>query len=124
MCRQIDGTASRVSEQIVGTKGSSNANTVIKGEKSWKWDGDRPNPYMLEHKDLFASIRAGKPLNEGRQVAESTMTAILGRMSAYSGQEVTWEAALASTVSLMPSKLEMGTIGVPAVAVPGKSKPE
>ncbi len=124
MCRQIDGTASRVSERLVGTKGTSDANTNIKGEKSWRWEGDRPNPYMLEHRNLIASIRSGKPLNEGRQVAESTMTAILGRMSAYSGQEVTWEAGLASTVSLMPAKLEMGSLSVPAVAVPGKTKPE
>lgn len=125
MCRQIDGTASRVAEQIIGTKGTSNANTSIKGEKNWKWDGERPNPYMLEHRDLINSIRSGKPLNEGRQVAESTMTAILGRMAAYSGQEVTWEAALASTVSLMPPNLEMGmTLSVPPVAIPGQTKPE
>lgn len=122
MCRQIDGTASRVAEHIVGTKGSSNANTTIKGENAWRWDGDRPNPYMLEHRNLIASIRAGKVLNEGKQVAESTMTAILGRMAAYSGQEVTWEQAMASTMDLMPSKLEMGALEVPPIAVPGKTK--
>lgn len=122
MCRQIDGTASRVAEHIVGTKGSSNANTTIRGENAWRWDGDRPNPYMLEHRNLIASIRAGKVLNEGKQVAESTMTAILGRMAAYSGQEVTWEQAMASTMDLMPSKLEMGPLEVPPVAVPGKTK--
>lgn len=122
MCRQIDGTASRVSEHIIGTKGSSNGNTWIKGEKSWKWDGERPNPYMLEHKDLIASIRSGKPLNEGQRIAETTMTAILGRMSAYSGQEVTWEQAMASDVSLMPTTLSMDAkLTVPPVAVPGKS---
>lgn len=121
MCRQIDGTASRVAEQIVGTKGVSDANNRIKGDKEWRWDGDRPNPYMLEHKDLIASIRAGSPLNEGRQVAESTMTAILGRMAAYSGQEISWDAAMKSEVSLAPEKLAMGSLSVPPVAVPGKT---
>lgn len=123
MCRQIDGTASRVSEHIVGTKGTSNGNTSIKGEKNWRWEGERPNPYMLEHRNLINAIRGGKPINEGQQVAESTMTAILGRMSAYTGQEVTWEQAMASNESLMPTKLEFGaTIPVPPVAVPGTTK--
>jgi predicted dehydrogenase len=124
MCRQIDGTASRVSERIVGTGGTSDGNSWIKGAKDWRWDPDaeRPNPYVLEHKDLIKSIRAGQPQNEGRQVAESTMTAILGRMAAYSGQEVTWDQAMASNVSLMPASLTMDAhLEVPPVAVPGKS---
>jgi predicted dehydrogenase len=123
MCRQIDGTASRVEERIVGTKGTSNANTWIKGEKSWRWDGDRPNPYMLEHKNLFESIATGNPINEGRQVAESTLTAIMGRMAAYTGQEVTWEQALNSQENLMPERLEMGmALAVAPVAIPGQTK--
>lgn len=123
MCRQIDGTSSRVSEHIVGTKGTSNANSWIKGENAWKWDGDRPNPYMLEHRNLIASIRGGKAFNEGRQVAESVLTAILGRMSAYTGQEVTWEQALNSNENLMPSSLSMDMkLTVPPVAVPGQTK--
>jgi predicted dehydrogenase len=121
-CRQIDGTASRVSEHIVGTKGTSNANTNIRGEKPWRWDGDRPNPYVQEHRHLIASIRAGKPINEGRQVAESTMTAILGRMAAYTGQEVTWDQAMNSTEVLAPSKIGFGNVDVPPVAIPGKTK--
>jgi predicted dehydrogenase len=123
MCRQIDGTASRVEERIVGTKGTSNANTWIKGEKPWRWDGDRPNPYMLEHKNLFESIATGNPINEGRQVAESTLTAIMGRMAAYTGQEVTWEQALNSQENLMPERLEMGmALAVAPVAIPGQTK--
>ena len=54
----------------------------------------RRNPYVQEHIDLFASIRDGKPLNELKQVAESTLTAIMGRMSAYTGKAVTWDEAL------------------------------
>ena len=38
-------------------------------------------PYQVEHDDLFAGIRAGKPINEAEHGAKSTMTAILGRMA-------------------------------------------
>jgi len=123
MCRQIDGTASRVAEHVVGTKGTSNANTWIKGATDWRWDGDRPNPYMLEHRDLINSIRSGTPINEGRRIAESTLTAILGRMAAYTGQEVTWDQAMGSNEVLMPAKLSFDEkYPVAPVAVPGQTK--
>lgn len=122
MCRQIDGTATRVSEQIVGSKGVSNANTTIRGQKSWQFEGQRPDPYVEEHRHLFTAIRSGKNINEGRQVAESTLTAIMGRMSAYSGQEVTWEQALNSAESIVPATFAFGPIAVPPVAIPGTTK--
>ena len=122
-CRQIDGCAQRVSEQLIGTKGITNANTSIKGEKNWRWDGDRPNPYVLEHGRLYKSIKASEGFNEGIQVAESTLTAIMGRMSAYSGEEVTWDKAINSQVSLMPANLTAdSTIPIPPVAIPGTTK--
>lgn len=124
MCRQIDGTDSRVSEFVVGTKGTSNGCTSIKGENPWRWEGDSPNPYMLEHRDLIKSIRDGAGVNEAKRVAESTMTAILGRMAAYSGKEVSWDAAIASQTSLVPEHLAMDmALTVPPVAVPGKTQP-
>lgn len=119
-CRQQENTASRVSEHIVGTKGTSDGNTYIKAAKSWTFAGDRPNPYVEEHRHLIAAIRSGKPINEARQVAESTLTAIMGRMAAYSGQEITWEQALGG-VSLMPAKLEFGDLAIPPVAIPGQN---
>lgn len=121
-CRQIDGTASNVSERIVGTLGVSNANTRIWGENEWRWEGDRPNPYMLEHRNLIAAIRNNTPLNETKSVTESTLTGIMGRMASYTGQEVTWDQALNSQESLFPKKLEFGPFPVPAVAVPGKTQ--
>lgn len=121
-CRQADGCASRVAEQIIGSKGQSDANTRIRGEKAWRFEGDRPNPYVLEHARLYKSIKGSEGFNEGVQVAESTLTAIMGRMSAYSGEEITWEKALNSTLSLMPKPLEFGSLEVPPVAVPGKTK--
>ena len=61
-------------------------------------------PYRIEHADLIASIRDGKPLNEAQNIAESTMTGILGREACYSGQEVTWDDAMKSTIPLGPKK--------------------
>ena len=122
MCRQIDGTSSRVSEHIVGTKGTSNAYNSIKGENRWRFEGDSPNHYVLEHVHLYEAIKGGKRINEGVQVAESCLTAILGRMAAYTGQEVTWDQAMASNESLAPATLAMGPIEVAAVAVPGQTK--
>lgn len=123
-CRQIDGTDARVSERIVGTKGTSDPGSNIKGEKGaslYRWEGNYTDPYVQEHKDLIASIRAGKPLNEANRVAESTLTAIMGRMSAYTGREVSWTKALLSEEVLMPSNLAFGPLPVAPVAVPGQT---
>jgi predicted dehydrogenase len=121
MCRQIDGTASRVGEAIVGTKGTSNPGGSIRGEKAFRFEGKPVNPYVQEHIDLIKSIRDKKPLNEGKQIAESTLTAIMGRLSAYTGQEVTWDQALNLPLDLSPEKYEFGTLAVAPVAIPGRS---
>jgi len=119
-CRQTEGCAERVEERIVGTKGVAFGYGEIKGEKPWKFEGEDPNPYVREHADLVASIRGGKPLNEGRQIAESTMCAIVGRMSAYTGRAISWDWAMnASKLDLSPAKYEFGPNPVDPVAVPG-----
>ena len=121
MCRQIDGTAHRVGERFVGTRGSSDGNSVIEGAAPWRLDPQmpKPNPYVQEHADLIASIRRGTPLNEGRQVAESTLTAIMGREAAYTGQVIVWEELLASEQELVPPDLSLGPMPVAPVAMPG-----
>lgn len=121
MCRQIDGCCGNVSEHVIGTKGTSNCAGWTRGAQEWKHEGPSPSAYVQEHTDLINSIRAGRPINETRQVAESCLTAIMGRMSAYTGQEVSWEQALESKQDLMPAKLEFGPLPVPEVAVPGKT---
>ncbi len=122
MCRQIDGCASNVSERIVGTKGVALPGSgKITGENPCDVGGS-PNPYVEEHKDLIASIRAGKPLNEGKTVAQSTMTAILGRMSAYTGQVIGMNWAIKnSKLDLAPPAYEFSNLPVAEVAVPGKT---
>ncbi|MFC1783827.1 Gfo/Idh/MocA family protein, partial [Planctomycetota bacterium] len=127
MCRQTPGCAGRVSEKVVGTKGTiytdgSNGIIEIKGQEPYR-AGRSPNPYVVEHTDLIASIRSGKVLNEGRQVAESTMCAIMGRMSAYTGKELSWDWAMeASELDLRPPKYDFIDMPVAPVSVPGQTK--
>jgi predicted dehydrogenase len=119
-CRQTKGAAERIEERIVGTKGVAFGYGEIKGEKPWKFEGEEINPYVQEHTDLVASIRSGKPLNEGRQIAESTMCAVIGRMSAYTGRAISWDWAMnSSKLDLSPAKYEFGPNPVDPVAVPG-----
>ncbi|HSV74586.1 MAG TPA: Gfo/Idh/MocA family oxidoreductase [Chthonomonadales bacterium] len=121
MCRQQDGTDSNVSERFAGTTGDTNAAGHIGGPNAWNFSGPNPDPYTQELTHLVASIRAGNPLNEGRQVAESTLAAIMGRMSAYTGKVVSWEQALNSQESLVPATFEFGAMPTPPVAMPGKT---
>jgi len=123
MCRQIDGCAGRVDEFVKGTKGEVRfGQNTISGENRYRYDGEYVNAYVQEHADLVNAIRSGSEMNEARTVAESTLTAIMGRMSAYTGQEVTWEQALNSDLDLTPPVYEFGPTPVRAVAVPGKTR--
>lgn len=120
MCRQTKGTSERVEERIVGTKGVAWSEGKITGERPWVFEGDELNPYVQEHIDLITSIRNGTPLNEGRQIAESTMCAVVGRMSAYTGRAISWEWAMnSSTLDLTPPKYEFGPNPVDPPAIPG-----
>jgi predicted dehydrogenase len=120
MCRQIPGCADRIEERIVGTRGTAFGYGEIKGLEPWKFEGEEMNPYVQEQADLIAAIRKGEPLNEGRRIAESTLCAVMGRMSAYTGRAISWEWAMNnSTLDLTPPKFELGDIPVEPVAVPG-----
>lgn len=127
MARQINDTEPRVGEGIFGTKGRAFAGRV-EGANAWRWEGANPNPYEQEHADLIRSIRDGKPLNEGRTVAEATLTAIMGRMSAYSGKTVKWDFALnESELDLTPKTIREGGYrlgAAPAVPAPAKGNEE
>ncbi len=123
-CRQISGCDGNVSEAAHGTKGFSNCSNRIMVEDgdSWRWRGQGSNPYVQEHADLVEAIRTGKTLNEAKTVAESTLTAIMGRESAYSGRAVEWDEMLNAKTSLMPEKLAWGPAPEPHVPIPGKHK--
>jgi len=132
-CRQQPGCFNSVSEHVVGTKGHCDVSGAkILGANPWHFKSDEKpkDPYQQEHDDLFAAIRNNQEYNEAVRGAESTMTAIFGRMAAYSGKELEWDAALASEVALMPAELGFdkpapvnpGPDGYYQRAVPGKTK--
>jgi predicted dehydrogenase len=125
MCRQIRGCESNVSEALVGTKGTSRPDQYsVNGQRvAIKGRGRTVDPYVQEHTDLIECIRTGKPINELKTVAESTLTAILGREAAYTGKLVTWDQVLHSKEDTMPERLswEM-SLPVAPVPVPGKTR--
>ena len=124
MCRQAPGASGRVSERIVGTKGVAVPGRIT-GENEWRFSGKNANGQRQEHADLINSIRESKPLNEGLRIAESTLTAVAGRMSAYTGREMKLSWALkASKLDLTPPKYEFGDLppALSEIAVPGKTK--
>ena len=125
MCRQIDGCANHVGEHLTGTAGTSDPSSWVDGASAWEWDeAECTNPYVQEHTDLIASIRAGEPLNEGAQVAESTLTAIMGRESAYTGQEITWDELIAADMTLVPDELHFGPMPTAKIPTPGDTQLE
>jgi predicted dehydrogenase len=123
MCRQISNCHSEVGEYVYGTKGSSVVHHYdVNGKRLSGRRAKHPNPYVQEHTDLIESIRAGKPINELKNVAESTLAAIMGRMSAYTGQHVSWDKALNSTEQLVPDDMTWETrLPEWQLAVPGKT---
>jgi len=95
----------------------------VTGEKSWKYEGPRPDMYQVEHNELFASIRKGEAKNDGKWMLQSTRMALLGRMAAYTGKTITWDDALNSQENLQPARLAWDEPMVtPPVAMPGKTK--
>jgi predicted dehydrogenase len=126
MCRHADGASNQVAERLVGTKGttySTGSFAEMFGANPYKYEGQSPNPYVQEHTDLIESIRNGSPLNEGKQVAQSTLTAIMGRMSAYTGRALKWDWVMnSSKLDLTPPVFDLSAdIPIPEVAIPGKT---
>jgi predicted dehydrogenase len=132
-CRQQDGTAKQTADWVFGSEGTAEIGSnqfsawahKISGKKSWvgpRKEKEADNPYQNEHNELFASIRSGKRINDGEWMAKSTLMAIMGRMATYTGQEITWEKALASKQDWSPKKYEFGPLATPAVARPGATE--
>jgi hypothetical protein len=141
MCRQINGCDNNVSERIQGTKGYTNCGNKIfdlTGKELWSYQypldkegkpsrGEMKDPYVQEHIDLIKAIRTGKPINEAENTAISTLTAIMGRVAAYTGKTVTWDEMMNSDMKLGPKVLAFGPVDVPKTVpvegeayVPGK----
>jgi len=134
MCRQIKGCYVRVSEHLIGTKGSVWCGGALKSDKKVKKIPEFPEhegPYVQEHIDMLNSILKDKPINDTRNVTESTYAAIMGRISAYTGSMVRWsdvaenETSPFYNLTLTPTAedFEKGEVKAPpddVVPVPGK----
>ena len=127
-CRQLSGAYARIGEEFVGTEGECYGGGKITGKNvdvpSFKQDSD--NGLIQEHIDMIRSVAAGKPLNDAKRIAEVTTVAIMGRISAYTGQFIRWsdlmtnESSPLYNMACSPSALdfEKGTVKMPTEAPP------
>ena len=127
MCRQINGCAPNVSERLQGAKGSTDCHSTVldlAGTELWKYEypldkDGKPttrvsvDPYVQEHIDLVTAIRTGKVFNELEATAISTMIGIMGRISAYTGKETTYEEMMNSDLKLGPTVFAFGPVDIP-----------
>jgi myo-inositol 2-dehydrogenase/D-chiro-inositol 1-dehydrogenase len=91
LCRTTNGCYNDSSSTVLGSKGKASITRCqIWGENNWRWTG-RCDPYQIEHDVLFRAIRSGQPVNNGNYMTRSTMTTVMGQISCYTGEEVTWE---------------------------------
>jgi predicted dehydrogenase len=127
--RQHPKCKSDLSASAVGTRGKATFIEKTKGKRlknadgEYVYAGEENNIYQTEHDRLFESIRKGTPINNGEYMAKSTMLAIIGRMAAYTGQEITWEKAMNSKEDLTPAKYDWDAKPPEmAIAVPGVTK--
>jgi myo-inositol 2-dehydrogenase / D-chiro-inositol 1-dehydrogenase len=103
-CRTALNCFGEVSSTIMGTKGIALPMAGrITGENPWQFEGPAPSATQQEHNEFFKSIRDGKPLHCGDYMLRSTMVAIMGQLSCYSGKQVTWEAVNKSDYFLPPA---------------------
>ncbi len=125
--RQIVGCYNENSDYILGSDGTCTIGRGpvprIEGKTNWTWEGQKYDMYQREHDVLFASIRKGQPVNDGKRMATSTLLAMMGRMAAYTGQEITWDQALNSQERRFPESLEWnGSHPIQPRAEPGVTK--
>ena len=125
--RQIEGCYNENADYIMGTEGLVTIGRGpvprIEGKTNWRWTGQKYDMYQREHDVLFASIRKSTPVNDGKRMTTSTLLAMMGRMAAYTGQEITWDMAMNSQEKLFPDHLDMSA-SLPVVprAQPGITK--
>uniref|UniRef100_UPI003567137E Gfo/Idh/MocA family protein n=1 Tax=Mariniphaga sediminis TaxID=1628158 RepID=UPI003567137E len=140
LCRQQTGTSPSYAVELVGSEGKCVVDCrtglhEIKGENPWRYDDSTKftdenaykkskvkNMYQQEHDELFASIRAGKPMNDGEWMTRSNLLAMAGRMAAYTGQTISYEQALSSMEELFPGNISWKTDYDLPVAIPGVDK--
>lgn len=116
-CRTTEGCYNETSSMIFGSKGKASILACqIWGENEWRWE-DACDPYQIEHDVLFKAIRSGEPVNNGAYMARSTMIGVMGQISCYTGEEISWERVNASDFFYPPSPDECHD-GMPAPVEP------
>ncbi len=127
-CRQQPGCKNDLSAHALGSKGKSLLSERSNGlsittDKEWYYEGPFNRMYQTEHDELFAAIRSGKPINNGEYMAKSTLLAIMGRMAAYTGQQITWDMAMNSKEDLTPPAYDWNVkLPDPPISLPGITK--
>jgi predicted dehydrogenase len=128
-CRQQPGCKSDLSAVALGSRGRAEFSErrrglrIHTGGDEWTFPGPPNQMYQAEHDALFASVRNGRPLNNGEYMARSTLLAVMGRMAAYTGQEITWEMALNSKEDLSPARYAWDAAPPDSsIAVPGQTR--
>lgn len=127
MCRQWENSDNKNENRVIGTLGETDSRRIIRGAHPWRTedrDDVRYNALVYEHMELIESIRNGDARNDLIDFAiDSTLTAILGRESAYTGKRITWEEISTSDLDLFPSSYQFGPAPQRPVAIPGAPRP-
>ncbi len=137
MCRQMDGCSNNVGQVIFGTKGYTNCQNSItdyNGNVIWEYEYPRDedgrqttrlpvSAFDQEIINLVTSIRTNNPVNQTQELATSTLTGIMGRESAYTGRDVTWDDMMSSGLKLGPEEYHLGPVDIkPVSPVPGTAQ--
>jgi len=127
-CRQQRGCHNENNDYLIGSEGRAEiagGRCVIHNKKGrWDYRGPQPNMYQVEHDEMYLAIRKGEPINDGKRMCTSTMMALMGRMAAYTGRQVSWDMAMNSQEDRFPKDLNWNTgkHEVPPLATPGISQ--
>lgn len=126
MCRQWENCDKKNENRVIGKLGESDGRSRILGNNQWKYperDDMRHNALVYEHMELVQSIRSGDARNDLLDFAiDSTLTAIMGRESAYTGREITWQDISHSDLSLFPETYQFGPAPQRPVPMPGSPR--
>jgi predicted dehydrogenase len=136
-CRQISGCFNRVGEELRGTRGYVLGGGKLKGDSSItvpEPHSDTENESVQEMIDMIRGVRSNNPLNEAQIVAEATATAIMARISCYTGKKILWSDLMQNpqsewfnfTPGMAAEDFEKGTVKLPpenVAAIPGDGKP-
>lgn len=111
--RTQDGCHNENCDYIIGTTGVCTLGRgpvpEITGENPWRYEGPMNRMHQAEQDAFMASIRTGEPIHDGRRMAHTTLMAVMGRLAAYTGQEISWDQAFHSQENLVPEELTWDT---------------